>query len=82
MAWTGLRRWREESWTARLGPGQATGRRANIDTGGSRVKRAWGQRSGVQFSICQAEESVSSPEINILFHLVWVGGIHLGIDII
>lgn len=27
------------------------------------------------------EESVSHPKVNILFHLVWVGSINLGIDI-
>lgn len=26
--------------------------------------------------------SVSYPKISILFHLVWVGGINLGIDVI
>lgn len=37
----------------------------------------------VRFSLghVKLEESVSHPKINMLFHLVWVGHMNLGLDI-
>lgn len=45
-----------------------------------RVEQVLGQRPGVQFRVCQARVSGSHPEVNIWFHLLWVGGTHSGID--